>query len=138
MNVNNITLTAAISNIFDAADNSSASFCAKLLQQGIGDRATAKPYAMLWAAQKYGAKIIKGQRGDKLPRNSDAERAFYRVLNVCFPERVATKAKRNKAHAVKYTRAQQSAAKLFLEEFEGKTKADKIRAARAMLQAMAE
>lgn len=138
MNVTNITLTAAISNIFDSADNSSASFVSKLLEQGIGDRATAKPYAMLWASKKYGAKIIKGQRGDKLPRNSDAERAFYRVLNVCFPERVATKAKSNKAKPVKFTRAQQSAAKLFLAEFEGKTLADQIKAARAMLQAMAE
>lgn len=83
----------AIFAVFNDADNSSVSFADRLLALGIGDRATAKPLAMEWAANKYKAKITQGQRGDKLPTNSAAERAMYRVLDVCFPKADAPKAK---------------------------------------------
>lgn len=77
---------SAIFAVFNDADTSSASFADRLFKLGIGDRATAKPLAMEWAANKYKAKIEQGQRGDKLPTNSAAERAMYRVLDVCFPK----------------------------------------------------
>ena len=71
--------------VFNDADKSSASFAERLIALGVADRATARPLAMEWAAQKYGAKIEQGQRGDKLPRDSAAEKAMNRVLQVCFP-----------------------------------------------------
>jgi hypothetical protein len=77
---------SAIFAVFNDADTSSASFADRLFQLGVGDRATAKPLAMEWAATKYKATIEQGQRGDKLPRNSAAERAMFRVLDVCFPK----------------------------------------------------
>ena len=40
---------------------------------------------MQWASIKYTAPIEQGRQGNKLPRNSDAERAMYRVLELCFP-----------------------------------------------------
>ena len=81
----NATNKTAIFAVFNDADNESASFAERLLKLGIGDRATAKPFAMEWAAKKYGVKIEQGQRGDKLPRDSAAEKAMNRVLSVCFP-----------------------------------------------------
>lgn len=84
---------SAIFAVFTDADNSSVSFAERLFALGVGDRATAKPLAMEWAAAKHKVKIEKGQRGDKLPTNSAAERAMYRVLDVCFPKADAPKAK---------------------------------------------
>jgi hypothetical protein len=75
--------------VFELADNSSASFAARLAAIGLDDRAAAKPVAMAWAAQKYEAVIEAGQRGFKLPRDSAAEKAMYRVLDVCFPREEA-------------------------------------------------
>lgn len=66
--------------IFDLADDASASFAVKLAELGIATRADAKPFAMTWAAKKYHARIEQGQRGDKLPRDSAAEKAMQRVL----------------------------------------------------------
>ena len=75
----------AVFAVFTDADNLSATFTDRLLTLGLGDRATARPFAMEWAAAKYGVKIIKGQRGNTLPRDSAAERAMNRVLSICFP-----------------------------------------------------
>ena len=82
--LNAATKSAAFA-IFDEADKSSASFAERLMALGIGDRATAKPLAMVWASKKYKAEIVEGQRGDKLPRDSAAEKAMHRVLAACFP-----------------------------------------------------
>lgn len=76
---------SAVFAVFNDADTSSASFADRLFALGIGDRATAKPLAMEWAAKKYRVAIEKGQRGDKLPRDSAAEKAMNRVLSLCFP-----------------------------------------------------
>jgi hypothetical protein len=84
---------AAVFAVFAAADKSSASFAEQLLALGVGDRATARPLAMEWAARKYGVTIEQGQRGDKLPRDSAAEKAMLRVLDVCFPRVDAPKPK---------------------------------------------
>ena len=90
---------AAVFAVFAAADKSSASFAEQLLALGVGDRATARPLAMEWAARKYGVTIEQGQRGDKLPRDSAAEKAMLRVLDVCFPRVDAPKPKINAARA---------------------------------------
>lgn len=77
---------AAVFAVFAAADKSSASFAEQLLALGVGDRATARPLAMEWASKKYGVTIVQGQRGETLPRDSAAEKAMNRVLQVCFPK----------------------------------------------------
>jgi hypothetical protein len=76
---------AAVFTVFNQADKMSASFASELLRLGIGDRAMARPLAMEWASKKYDAPIEEGQRGAKLPRDSAAEKAMNRVLQVCFP-----------------------------------------------------
>ena len=94
MNVNK----QAIFAVFTEADNMSASFAERLLEQGVGDRATARPLAMEWAiehckrkAVKAGkrvptVKLVSGQRGLTFSeRDSAAERAANRVLQLCFP-----------------------------------------------------
>ena len=81
----------AIYAVFNDADNSSASFTERLLALGIASRTDAKPLAIEWAASKYKATVVQGQRGATLPRNSAAERALYRVLDVCFPRADAPK-----------------------------------------------
>jgi hypothetical protein len=72
--------------VFNVADKSSASFAEQLLALGIGSRADAKPLAIEWASKKYDAKLKEGQRGVTfVKRNTDAEKAMNRVLQVCFP-----------------------------------------------------
>jgi hypothetical protein len=76
----------AVYAVFNLADKSSASFAEQLLEQGIASRAEAKPFAMTWASEKYEAKLKDGQRGVTfVKRNTDAEKAMNRVLQVCFP-----------------------------------------------------
>lgn len=84
-------LTAAVRSavfaVFDDADNSSASFAERLIALGVADRATARPLAMEWASKRYGVALKESQKGGMTfaTRGSDAERAMYRVLAVCFP-----------------------------------------------------
>ena len=76
----------AVYAVFNEADKSSASFTERLLAEGIGSRADAKPIAIEWASKKYGVAIKEGQRGlTFVKRDTDAERAMNRVLQVCFP-----------------------------------------------------
>tara|TARA_R110000868_G_scaffold112176_3_gene302288 strand:- start:5689 stop:6087 length:399 start_codon:yes stop_codon:yes gene_type:complete len=82
--MNAIVLTAAISAIFDDANESATSFLERLMAQGLGDRAAARPYALRWASQKYGVKIKIGQRGECLPKDSAADEAVKRVLTACY------------------------------------------------------
>ena len=90
----------AVFAVFNAADED-VSLADRLLTLGIGDRATARPLAVEWAAAKYKTKIVKGQRGDTLPRDSAAERAMNRVLSVIFPSADMPKAKTKKPTANK-------------------------------------
>ena len=88
----------AVFAVFTDADNSSASFADRLLALGVGDRATARPLAMEWAAKKHGETIKQGQRGLTFAkRDSAAERAMNRVLQLCFPsaDKPTPKAKAN-------------------------------------------
>ena len=108
----------AIFAVFNDADTSSASFAERLFALGVADRATAKPLAMEWASKKYKAPITSGQRGDKLPSNSAAERAMYRVLDVCFPkaDAVAPAAGKERADADPVAKLLKAYAKLTAAE----------------------
>ena len=76
----------AVYAVFNQADKSSASFAEQLLELGIASRAEAKPFAMEWAAKKHNETIKQGQRGATFTkRDSAAERAMNRVLQVCYP-----------------------------------------------------
>ena len=77
--------TIAINAVFEAVDKSSTSFTERLLALGVGTRAIAYPLAMQWASKRYNDKIVSGQRGDRLTRDSAADKAMRRVLDVCFP-----------------------------------------------------
>ena len=91
----------AVFAVFNDADNESASFAVRLMELGIASRAEAKPFAMEWAADKYKVVIKQGQRGAMLPRDSAAEKAMNRVLQVCYPKADAPKPKTPKATANK-------------------------------------
>jgi hypothetical protein len=76
----------AVFAVFNVADKSSASFAEQLLALGIGSRSDARPLAMEWASKKYKVAIKEGQRGMTfVKRDTDAEKAMNRVLQVCFP-----------------------------------------------------
>ena len=55
---------------------------------------------MEWASKKYGVALKESTKGGMTfaTRNSDAERAMYRVLAVCFPSVDLVKAKGGRAH----------------------------------------
>jgi hypothetical protein len=94
--------TIAINAVFEAVDKSSTSFTERLLALGVGTRAIAYPLAMQWASKRYNDKIVSGQRGDRLTRDSAADKAMRRVLDVCFPsaERPSTSKSASKADPV--------------------------------------
>jgi hypothetical protein len=90
----------AVFAVFNDADKESASFAVRLMELGIASRAEARPLAMEWASKKYGVAIKDGQRGlTFVKRDTDAERAMNRVLQVCYPS--ADKPKSGKAVANK-------------------------------------
>ena len=92
----------AVFAVFNDADKSSASFAVRLMELGIASRAEAKPFAMEWAAKKHNETIKQGQRGATFAkRDSAAERAMNRVLEVCYPKADAPKPKTGKATANK-------------------------------------
>ena len=93
----------AVYAVFDLADKSSASFAERLMSLGIASRAEARPHAIEWASKKYSNEPIKqGQRGlTFVKRDTNAERACDRVLEVCYPKADAPKPKTAKATANK-------------------------------------
>jgi len=93
----------AVYAVFNDADNSSASFAVRLMELGIASRTEAKPFAMKWASEKHSNEPIKqGQRGMTfVRRDTNAERAMNRVLEVCYPKADAPKPKTPKATANK-------------------------------------
>jgi hypothetical protein len=94
----------AVFAVFNDADNVSASLAERLMALGIASRAEAKPLAMEWSIEDCKRKAIKakkpvptvklveGQRGLTYSvRDSAAERACNRVLEVCYPKADAPK-----------------------------------------------
>jgi len=114
----------AVFAVFNDADNESASFAVRLMELGIASRAEAKPFAMEWASKKHGEAIKQGQRGATFAkRDSAAEKAMNRVLQVCFPSADLKKSGKriaNKVDAVaklieKYTALSASEKRRFLK-----------------------
>ena len=104
----------AVYAVFNDADNVSASLAERLMALGIASRAEAKPLAMEWSIEDCKRKAIKakkpvptvklveGQRGLTYSvRDSAAERACNRVLEVCYPKADAPKPKTAKPSANK-------------------------------------
>ena len=93
----------AVFAVFNDADNESASFAVRLMELGIASRAEAKPFAMDWASKKHNNEPIKmGQRGMTfVRRDTNAEKAMNRVLQVCYPSADAPKPKTGKRTANK-------------------------------------
>jgi len=80
----------AVFAIFDAADNAALSFAERLLAEGIGDKPTARPFAVAWAAAKHGISTKEGQRGltfdsKDTKKLEAAQKSAQRVLELCFP-----------------------------------------------------
>jgi len=75
--------------IFNNVDTVSVAFAEKLLGMGV-DRVVGRVLCMEWAAEKYKVRLVTGQRGLMLPRNSAAEQAFHRVVAFVWPAVSAT------------------------------------------------
>lgn len=120
---NAIILNAAIIAIFNEANDSATSFLERLMAQGLGDRATARPYALRWASQKYGVKIEQGQRGEKLPKDSAADLAVKRVLEACYgPATTPASSGKGEPTLIKVKAAERAAFKALLESCGGDEK----------------
>ncbi len=91
----------AVFAVFNDADKSSASFAVRLMELGIASRSDARPLAMEWASKKYNVAIKEGQRGMTfVKRDSDAEKAMNRVLQVCYPSADKPKSGKQTANKV--------------------------------------
>jgi hypothetical protein len=87
--------------IFNAVEGASCDFAEKLLTLGV-DRVVGRVLAMEWASEKYGTRIVVGQRGAALPAGSAAQKAHSRVCLFVWPAESATakKAKRGQTDPV--------------------------------------
>ncbi len=95
----NASIKSAAFAVFNDADNTSAKLADRLFALGIADKATARPLAMEWASKKYNVALKESNKGGMtfVERNTDAERAMYRVLSVCFPSADLAKAATGRA-----------------------------------------
>lgn len=100
---------SAVAAVFDEADNSAASFLARLMEQGIATRGEAEPFALVWASSKYGCPLVEGERGMRLsdasPKYEAAKSAKRRVLNRIFNDEVVVEKKAAKFDADKAAKA---------------------------------
>lgn len=87
--------------VFNTVENMSCDFAEKLLTLGV-DRVIGRVLAMEWASEKYGTRIVVGQRGAALPAGSAAQKAHSRVCLFVWPAVSATptKTKRNQTDPV--------------------------------------
>jgi hypothetical protein len=88
MSINKQTVFA----IFQDADNSQASFCTRLFNAGVFDKAQAVPLVIEFIEAKYEAKAKQGQRGLTFEKDTAPHTAMKRILANCF-ETVSTKPK---------------------------------------------
>jgi len=112
----------AVFAIFDAADNAALSFAERLLAEGIGDKPTARPYAVAWAAAKHGISTKEGQRGLTFDSNNKtkleaAQKSVQRVLELCFPSADVSHLPNPKAEPKKKVDAVQREAQRILKNF---------------------
>ena len=82
-------LAAGVGAVFTEALDAKAVFAMRLMALGIGSAQDARPYAVLWAAEKYNVPVYEGQRcvvtlDPKAPNYEAAKKAVARVLLVIF------------------------------------------------------
>ena len=139
-NVNNAF--TAFNAYATAIDSSRTKLCAALKSAGYATYESVFEVATQWASKRTGCPLVKAERGDKvvLDKNHKAyEAAKTSRRRVCEAfEQPERKAKQS-GHAAKpvVTRAQKQAATAFLAQFQGDTLATQIKAATAVLRAMA-
>ena len=78
---------ATTQQVFKEADDNTLRFADTLLSAGIGDKATARPFALIYASKRYGVELIASERAPffTVPQNTAAIKAVSRVLSACFP-----------------------------------------------------
>ena len=84
--MSNLINTIAIYAIFNRAYGVAADLHAAMQEQGIGDRVTARPFAVAWAGKQHGEKPYMGKRGMTLPHGGKAYEAMEYVLSVIYPK----------------------------------------------------
>ena len=123
---------ATTQEVFTAADDAAVTLAERLVAVGIGDRESARPFAILWASSKYHAELVASERGCgfSLPQNSAAIRHVSRVLGIVFPlNEVAPDVWGNKARGVSNKADKVSAA---IKLMAGMSDAERKRVKRAM------
>jgi hypothetical protein len=93
--------TTKVYAVFAKADNSQADFATQLFNLGIFSRKEAQPHAARYVADKYKVKVIEGQRGLTVQKDTDAYKAMMRILGNCFETVKSTSTSVNKADPVK-------------------------------------
>ena len=83
--MSNLINTIAIYAIFNRAYGVAADLHAAMQEQGIGDRVTARPFAVEWAGKQHGEKPYMGKRGLTLKHSGKADEAAKYVLSVIYP-----------------------------------------------------
>ena len=83
--MSNLINTIAIYAIFNRAYGVAADLHAAMQEQGIGDRTTARPFAVEWAGKVHGEKPYMGKRGITLKHGGVAYEAMEYVLSVIYP-----------------------------------------------------
>lgn len=82
-------INAQTAAIFEQAEQVSVNLAEQLMMLGISNKAEARPYALAWAAAKYGVKVREGQRGAGFDRSTNkgeaAHKAVQRVLTFIYP-----------------------------------------------------
>jgi len=85
MNAMNAINAVAVYAIFAKAYGVAVDLHEKMQEQGIGDRTTARPFAVAWAGKVHGEKPYMGQRGMTLKHGGVAYEAAEYVLSVIYP-----------------------------------------------------
>ena len=114
-----LTVTKAMQDVFNAADEKPVDWALTLAQNGLADRQTARPFVVIWAGEKYGERVTNGKRGIMVPHQSNASRAVDRVLKAVFSadDRPKAKAKAKSSGSVEIARGIKTALKPVLAQF---------------------
>jgi len=125
----------------DAFAHSGPTLTQALIDAGYTTREDARPVVVEWAAKRARCPLVKSEHHlsktalvlDGAHANAEkARRAISRVMKALKGEKRVSN-KKEAAEPVTVSRAQRAAAMTFLASFDGKTLADQIKAAKAVL-----